>query len=192
MSPLGDEPTRSHPRMDWYGDEILCTVSRADYLASDGHPVVAHLMHRFVTTSSRIAALRDRSHEYPPVARNILAWPARSHRRFRRLEPALSVDRRAVARTSIPYRCAPPAVACVRGSAPVSPVGCPPDDPRLRDHPTVARVMDHLRGCCIVRSSRTMEPASPHAVARLPALRRVIRVPPHRLRAAAACCGPAR
>jgi hypothetical protein len=71
MSPLGDEPTRSHPRMDWYGDEILCTVSRADYLASDGHPVVAHLMDRFVTTSSRIAALRDRFHEYPPVARNI-------------------------------------------------------------------------------------------------------------------------
>jgi hypothetical protein len=51
MSPLGDESLRSHPRMDWYGGGNNLHSFPRRLSRFRGHPVVAHLMHRFVTTS---------------------------------------------------------------------------------------------------------------------------------------------
>jgi hypothetical protein len=34
LSPLGDKSLRDHSRLDRYGDEIVCTVARTNFLAS--------------------------------------------------------------------------------------------------------------------------------------------------------------
>lgn len=96
-----------------------------------GHPVVTHLMDRFGATSPHIAVRRCRFGELTPVARNNLARPACSPRRFRRCAPARSAIRCAVARASNPPTGAPnPQSPACRAPLPVSPVGFPPDEPQ--------------------------------------------------------------